>query len=34
LTKRELVAKGADGRYSVAEPFLAEWIVSHIDELA
>jgi uncharacterized protein len=34
LTKRELVAKGTGGEYAIAEPFLAEWIASNLDELS
>lgn len=32
LTRRELVVKGADGEYEIAEPFLGEWIAGNRDE--
>ena len=32
LTKRELVSKGPGGRYAIAEPFLAEWIATNVDD--
>lgn len=32
LTKRELVAKSRSGEYAIAEPFLAEWIGTNLEE--
>ena len=30
LVRRELILREGDGAYRIAEPFLAEWILTHV----